>query len=136
MEVIQKPTFSEILAGAKREEQERIEAHERQARQAREEASRARVTQIKEIKAKMDGLLKTYEDQRNALRATFHELYELEQQLVVVSAGQVQHLPPQLPMSNLPSAFPAPTDPLYNVVPSFHQEIQTWAQTRQWPKKG
>lgn len=136
MEVIQKPTFSEILAGAKREEQERIAAHEAQARQAREEASRARVQQIQTIKAKMNALLVQYESQRNALRATFHELFQLEQQLVVVSSGQVSHLPPQLPNSHIPSAFPEPHDPVYSVVPSFQQEIQTWQQTRQWPQKG
>ena len=131
-----KMTFSEILAGARREEQARIEAHEAQARAARQEAVNARVAKIQELKGKMDALLVTYESQRNALRHTFHQLYELEQQLVVVSSGQVQHLPPQLPMSSLPSAFPAPTEPLYSPIPSFQQEIQTWQQTRVWPLKG
>lgn len=136
MEVIQKPTFSEILAGARREERERAEAHEAQARAAREEASRARVAKIQEIKGRMDALLVQYESQRNALRSTFHELFELEQQLVVVSSGQVQYLPPQLPMSNLPTAYPEATEPLYSIVPSFQQDVMVWQQTRQWPKKG
>ena len=131
-----KPTFSEILAGARREEQARIEAHEAQARAARQEAVNARVAKIQELKGKMDALLVQYESQRNALRHTFHQLYELEQQLTVVSTGQVTHLPPQVANSNLPSAFPAPSDPLYAIVPSFQQECMHWAQTRVWPKKG
>ena len=129
-------TFSQILLAAKREEQELAEQHEAQARAARAAAAQARTNKIQELKSKMDGLLVTYESQRNALRSTFHELYELEQTLTVVSAGQVQHLPPQLPMSSLPSAFPAPTEPLYSPIPSFQQEIQTWQQTRVWPLKG
>ena len=129
-------TFSQILRGAQAEERAQAEAHEAQARAARQEAAQARVAKIQEIKGKMDALLVQYESQRNALRHTFHELYELEQQLLVVSAGQVQHLPPQLPLSNIPSAFPEPHEPLYSIVPSFQQEIATWQQTRQWPKKG
>ena len=128
-------TFSEILAGARREEQARIEAHEAQARQARQDAAQARITQVKSLKGQMDSLLAQYEEQRNALRQTFHELHELEQRLSVVSSGQVSHLPPQLATSNVPSAFPGPNEPLYAVVPSFQLEVMHFQQTRQWPKK-
>ena len=127
--VLQHPSMRQILADV--EEEKRVAAIA--AQQAQIEEHNHRKSTIQGLKNQLTQELAVYSQLAQQVRRSHGKMHILQEKLDTLLGTHSPVMPDTFLKINLPSAYPAPTDPLHPLFATGHADVLAYQQTRTWP---